>query len=65
MGILSPSTFLHTSWVTDFPSTLIASVNEAEQLRKRMKGWPPPNSGVEKYKDGLKGVMAEEIGWVD
>jgi hypothetical protein len=30
-----------------------------------MKQWPPVNSGEEKYKKGLAGVMDEEMGWVD
>ncbi len=46
-------------------SDLPASLTEVEALRKRMKQWPPINSGVEKYPRGLAGVMAEEMGWVD
>ena len=44
---------------------IAASIPEVEKLRKRMKQWPPINSGVEKYPQGLGGVMAEEMGWVD
>ena len=46
-------------------SKLAASIPEVEALRKKMKQWPPVNSGVEKYPRGLAGVMAEEMGWVD
>ena len=41
------------------------SIPEVEKLRKKMKQWPPINSGVEKYPQGLGGAMAEEMGWVD
>ena len=48
---------------TDNLSNLAASIAEVEQLRKRRKQWPPVNSGEEKYRNGLKGVMDEEMGW--
>ena len=65
MGGLSWCTFQRIGNLTDTLRDLVASIGEAEALRKRRKEWPPPNSGAEKYKDGLKGVMAEEMGWVD
>lgn len=30
-----------------------------------MRQWPPITSNHEKYKKGLKGIMDEEMGWVD
>ena len=46
-------------------SNLAASIPEVEALRKKLKQWPPINSGGDKYPRGLAGVMAEEMGWVD
>ena len=37
----------------------------AERLGKRQKEWPPVNSGVHRQARGLKGVMDEEMGWLD
>jgi beta-1,4-N-acetylglucosaminyltransferase len=49
----------------DLPKAL----KEAEGLAKRMKQWPPPNSGVHRagkgVGGGLKGVMDEEMGFLD
>ena len=42
-----------------------SAMDEAEQLRVRMKTWPPPNSGVHRQAKGLKGVMDEEMGFLD
>jgi beta-1,4-N-acetylglucosaminyltransferase len=36
-----------------------------EALRQRQKQWPPPTSGEYKYQAGLKGIMDDEMGWVD
>ena len=47
------------------PSDLASSIAEAEKLRQRQREWPPPNSGEESYKDGLAGVIDDEMGWVD
>ena len=46
-------------------SDLADSIAEVERLRRRMRQWPPINSGEEKYPQGLGSVMAEEMGWVD
>lgn len=43
--------------------TLSTSIAEVEGLRRKIKQWPPPRSGEEKYKRGLADVMAEEMGW--
>ena len=42
---------------------LAASIQEAENLNRRAKKWPPPRSGEEKYKRGLQDVIYEEMGW--
>lgn len=47
------------------PSNLAASIPEIETLRKKMKQWPPINSGNDRYPNGLGSVIAEEMGWVD
>ena len=44
---------------------LVGALTEAEQLRVRMKTWPPVNSGVHRQAKGLKGVMDEEMGFLD
>ena len=44
---------------------LAGALQEAEDLRKRTKAWPPPNSGVHRQARGLKGVMDEEMGFLD
>jgi hypothetical protein len=44
---------------------LAAAIPEVERLRRKMRQWPPIQSGEEKYQKGLGGVMAEEMGWVD
>jgi beta-1,4-N-acetylglucosaminyltransferase len=41
------------------------AIFEVEELRTRMRQWPPIRSGEDKYKRGLAGVMDEEMGWVD
>lgn len=46
-------------------SDLASAIPQAEQLRQRMQQWPPINSGEEKYKKGLAGVMSDEMGWLD
>jgi hypothetical protein len=40
-------------------------VKEVEGFRKHLHGWPPVNSGEGKYKRGLAGVMADEMGFID
>lgn len=47
----------------DCSSNLATSIQELENLKKRRQKWPPVNSGEEKYRKGLKGVMDEEMGW--
>ena len=44
---------------------LAGALQEAEDLGKRMKAWPPVNSGVHREAKGLKGVMDEEMGFLD
>ena len=44
---------------------LTQALEDAEMLRKRQKAWPPPNSGVHRQAKGLKGVMDEEMGFLD
>lgn len=46
-------------------SNLEDALKDAEQLRVRSKTWPPPNSGVHRQAKGLKGVMDEEMGFLD
>ena len=41
------------------------ALGQIEELKARMKAWPPLNSGEEKYGKGLRGVMNEEMGWID
>jgi beta-1,4-N-acetylglucosaminyltransferase len=39
---------------------------EAEKLREKGKQWPPVNSGAHRgYSGGLKGVLDEEMGFLD
>ena len=51
--------------LTHSTSDLPAAVSASEELRSRMHGWPPINSGEEKHKRGLAGVMEDELGFVD
>lgn len=46
---------------------LAQALEDAESLRNKQKSWPPPNSGVHwQAKDvGLKGVLDEEMGFLD
>lgn len=44
---------------------LSQALDDAETLRKRQRAWPPPNSGVHRQAAGLKGVMDEEMGFLD
>jgi beta-1,4-N-acetylglucosaminyltransferase len=46
-------------------SNLPVALKEAEGLRSRMHAWPPINSGEEKYRRGLTGVMDDQMGFVD
>lgn len=46
-------------------SDLPAAISRMEQLRRGMRQWPPITSNHEKYQKGLKGIMDEEMGWVD
>lgn len=46
-------------------SNLPAAIGESEALRTRMHSWPPINSGEDKYKRGLAGIMADEMGFTD
>ncbi|KAK4539139.1 hypothetical protein LTR36_001451 [Oleoguttula mirabilis] len=51
---------VHAS-LADLPRAL----QDAEQLRLRQKEWPPVNSGVHRQAKGLKGVLDEEMGFLD
>ena len=42
---------------------LAASIEQAEQLRRKSKKWPSLRSGEEKYKRGLQDIVYEEMGW--
>ena len=44
---------------------LVQALEDAEKLRKRHGEWPPVNSGTHRQAKGLKGVMDEEMGWLD
>lgn len=44
---------------------LAQALDDAEALRKRQKEWPPPNSGEHRQARGLKGVMDDEMGFLD
>lgn len=44
---------------------LIGSLQRAEDLRTRTKTWPPVNSGTHRQAKGLKGVIDEEMGYLD
>ncbi len=44
---------------------LAESIPEVEALRDSMQRWPPPTRGDYKYQAGLKGIMDDEMGWVD
>lgn len=46
-------------------SNLAQALDDAEALRKRHKAWPPVNSGVHRQARGLKGVMDDEMGFLD
>lgn len=49
--------------LTNLPQAL----QDAEALRERQKAWPPVNSGVHRQAKayGLKGVLDEEMGFLD
>jgi len=46
-------------------NALAQALEEAEGLRQRQKDWPPPNSGVQQKTEGIKGVLDEEMGYLD
>ncbi|KAL9112261.1 MAG: hypothetical protein Q9227_003379 [Pyrenula ochraceoflavens] len=41
------------------------NIADAEDLRARMRAWPPPTAAEDSTKRGLAGVMNDEMGWVD
>ncbi|RMZ12844.1 hypothetical protein D0860_02776, partial [Hortaea werneckii] len=41
------------------------ALQDAEQLRQRQKVWPPVNAGVQREAKGLKGILDEEMGFLD
>lgn len=44
---------------------LANALDDAEALRKRQYEWPPVNSGTHREYQGLKGVLDEEMGFLD
>ncbi|KAK3054726.1 N-acetylglucosaminyldiphosphodolichol N-acetylglucosaminyltransferase catalytic subunit alg13 [Extremus antarcticus] len=46
---------------------LAGALAQVEEVRARIEGkqWPPVNSGVHRQAKGLKGVLDEEMGWLD
>ena len=44
---------------------LESALEDAEELRRQQRAWPPPNSGVHRQAKGLKGVLDEEMGFLD
>ena len=46
---------------------LCRALEAAEEMAGRWEGraWPPANSGVHRQAKGLKGVLDEEMGWLD
>lgn len=46
---------------------LVLALEAADQMRGKWEGmaWPPTNSGVHRQAKGLKGVLDEEMGWLD
>jgi beta-1,4-N-acetylglucosaminyltransferase len=44
---------------------LAESIPQVEALQESMRQWPPPTKGEYKYQTGLKGIMDDEMGWVD
>ncbi|KIW11448.1 hypothetical protein PV08_10748 [Exophiala spinifera] len=42
---------------------LESSLSSIENLRSKMRKWPPLRSGEQKYENGIADVMAEEMGW--
>ncbi|KAK5130286.1 hypothetical protein LTR08_002246 [Meristemomyces frigidus] len=41
------------------------ALQEAEKLRQRQKEWPPVNAGMQRQGKGLKGILDEEMGFLD
>lgn len=41
------------------------ALTDAEKLRQRHKEWPPVNSGQHRDVRGLKGVLDDEMGFLD
>ena len=44
---------------------LTEALEDAEQLRKRSREWPPPNSGYHRQYKSLKTVIDDEMGFLD
>lgn len=44
---------------------LSQALEDAEKLRQRHKAWPPPNSGFMRQPKGLKGVVDDEMSFLD
>jgi beta-1,4-N-acetylglucosaminyltransferase len=46
-------------------NALDRALDEAAQLDKKNKSWPPPNSGFHREVRGLKSVLDDELGFLD
>ena len=44
---------------------LLEALDDADGLRRRQQEWPPINSGVHRQAMGLKGILDEEMGFLD
>ncbi|PPJ54766.1 hypothetical protein CBER1_04017 [Cercospora berteroae] len=45
--------------------SLAQALADAEQLRLKVRSWPPPNAGYLRQPKGLKGVIDDEMGYLD
>lgn len=44
---------------------LPGALKDAEALRQRQREWPPANAGTQREARGLKGILDEEMGFLD
>lgn len=44
---------------------LTKALQEAEGLRQRQREWPPVNAGTQREAKGLRGIVDEEMGFLD
>lgn len=59
--VLAEQEYVVCGRLDGLPQALI----DVEKMRERKKVWPPPNSGVHREAKGLKGVLDEEMGFLD